>query len=1668
MRGFPRRPRRLSTVVVAAVTLGLAGPVVLGTSAAEAATCPCSIFASTATPATPAEPDAAAVEVGVKFRSDVDGQVTALRFYKGTGNTGTHIGHLWDAAGTPLATATFASETATGWQQVNLSSPVSIAANTTYLASYYAPNGRYSADGGAFATAGIDNAPLHALRDGVDGGNGLYRYGTGGGFPTDTFQSTNYWVDVVFQPSGPDTTPPTVTSTSPVSGATGVATSANVTATFSEPVQSSTVQVQLTAAGGGAVAGSTSYDSASKTATFTPTSALSTSTGYTAAVSGAADASGNVMNPFSWSFTTGTASGSGCPCTIWPNTTTPGTASSSDSSSVELGVKFRSNVAGFVTGIRFYKGTANTGTHVGTLWSGTGTKLSSATFSGESGSGWQTVNLPSPVAITANTTYVASYFAPVGRYAVTNNGFASAVTRGPLTALANSTSANGVYRYGGGGVFPTNTFQASNYWVDVVFDTSAADTTPPTVTGRTPAPNATGVATTTSVTATFSEQVSPASIAFTLTGPGGAVPAGVGYDSASMTATLSPTSALAANTTYTASVSGAQDAAGNTMAPVSWSFTTGGTSPPPLDSGPGGPVLVVKNPSSSDSQFTPFTAEVLRAEGLNEFTTTSLSTVTAATLANFDVVILGRTPLTAAQISMFSTWVNGGGNLIAFRPAAGLASLLGLTSAAGTQADKYLQVDTTQAPGAGITPQVIQYHGTADNYTLAGARAVATLFSSATASTPNPAVTIRSVGTNGGEAAAFTFDLAQSLVYTRQGNPAWEGQERDGVSPVRSDDMYFGGTAAPDYVDLNKVAIPQADEQQRLLANLVEQMNANRKPLPRFWYFPRSLKAVVVSTGDDHANGGTATRFNEYASLSPAGCSVTNWDCLRKTSYVYPNAPLTNAQASSFTSQGFEVGLHPQNNCTDYTAASLETAYATQLAQWAQKYSGIPVPTTNRFHCMPETDYAGQPTTELAHGIRFDTNYYYWPGDPTLYPDWLKNRPGFMTGSGMPMRFSTKAGGLLDVYQATTQMTDESGQSYPFTPDTLLDNALGSLGYYGAFTVNLHTDNGTTPEDDALLSSATSRGVPMVTSKQMLTWLDARNSSSFSAISATGNTLAFTVNAAGGATGLTGMVPTAGSGGSSLSTLTRNGTAVAFTRTTIKGIEYAFFPAAAGSYVATYQAAAPLAQVAAVGADVATSDTVAVRWSTDKAATSQVVYGTSPASLTGRVTEGDRATKHEVELAGLAKGTRYYYRVVSTDQRGRQTVSPPPAAAPASFTVGVPDRTAPAVSAPAVAALPGGTATMSWRTNEPADSSVAYGTSAARLDQSAVDGGPAADHGVQLVDLRPGTRYYYRVVSADAVGNRSASAVRTFVTPANGVADDSLVAFRLGSGSGTAAQQTASGELALAPAGGSEFLQPQLPDSMSASAVAAGGSWQVMAGELRTDGARVQLRQAGGNSLSFAATFDPQSAQSVGWGSGSAGPSAVIATRSGGLAAVTTAADGRVTVQALPAGLAGAGHQFAIDRSGSTVTFRADGAVVARHQLAAGALTATVEDSRADGIQLAVDWIRLAPAVGSGTFTSRILDAQQMVTWRSATLQADRPAGTAVTLRVRTGSTATPDATWTGWRTVPASGAVGGNSRYLQYQLTLTGSAGATPVVSSVGFSNSGTPVREPGEARPK
>lgn len=278
---------------------------------------------------------------------------------------------------------------------------------------------------------------------------------------------------------------------------------------------------------------------------------------------------------------------------------------------------------------------------------------------------------------------------------------------------------------------------------------------------------------------------------------------------------------------------------------------------------------------------------------------------------------------------------------------------------------------------------------------------------------------------------------------TRQGNPAWAGDERDAQPPKRSDYLYYGnktGDVQPDWVNLSKVAIPQADEQQRLLANLIQHVSQARKPLPRFWYFPRGEKAVIIMTGDDHGNGGTSGTFDSFIDASPSGCSVANWDCVRGTSYVYPGTPIPSSQASAYQSQGFEIGLHINTSCTDFTPASLNDDYDAQIANWQSDFPGLNAPSTQRHHCIVWSDWSSAPSIQLAHGMRLDTSYYYWP------PSWANDVPGVFTGSAMPMRFvdNSTAGALIDVFQAVTQMTDESGQTYPFMVDTLLDRTLGT------------------------------------------------------------------------------------------------------------------------------------------------------------------------------------------------------------------------------------------------------------------------------------------------------------------------------------------------------------------------------------------------------------------------------------------------------------------------------------------------------------------------------------------------------------------------------------------------------------------------------------------------
>jgi hypothetical protein len=441
-----------------------------------------SLFNPGDTPGTVTVNDPNAVELGVKFQATTNGAITGIRFYKGPQNTGTHVGDLWSASGTLLATATFTKETASGWQEVDFSKAVAITAGTTYAASYHTNAGDYSADSNYFATAYTNvNGTLTVLASGSSGGDGVYAYSSSPAFPANSYNASNYWVDVVFDANGSAVTAnPDSGFTTPENTALSIPAAtllANDTDSAGYPLSISGVSNPTD--------GTVSYNSSSQTVSFVPTSGYVGPAGFTYSITdghgGAASA--NVSLTVDYPATAQSL--------LFPSST-PGTVTENDPSAVELGVKFQSSSNGTITGIRFYKGPQNTGTHVGDLWSASGTLLATATFTNETASGWQQVNFSDPVAVTAGTTYVASYHTNTGEYSADSNYFTTAYTNGDLTALASGSSGgDGVYTYSSSPAFPTNSYNASNYWVDVVFDANAPVVTANPVNGLSTTENST-------------------------------------------------------------------------------------------------------------------------------------------------------------------------------------------------------------------------------------------------------------------------------------------------------------------------------------------------------------------------------------------------------------------------------------------------------------------------------------------------------------------------------------------------------------------------------------------------------------------------------------------------------------------------------------------------------------------------------------------------------------------------------------------------------------------------------------------------------------------------------------------------------------------------------------------------------------------------------------------------------------------------------------------------------------------------------------------------------------------------------------------------------------------------------------------------------------------------
>ena len=406
------------------------------------------------------------------------------------------------------------------------------------------------------------------------------------------------------------------------------------------------------------------------------------------------------------------------------------------------------------------------------------------------------------------------------------------------------------------------------------------------------------------------------------------------------------------------------------------------------------------------------------------------------------------------------------------------------------------QIDTTRRqPGAGLVERddPVPRHRRPVHARRRAREPLATLYSSASTATTNPAVTLRSVGSAGGQAAAFTYDLARSVVYTRQGNPAWAGQERDGQLAVRSsasDDLLLPGLgrlsqgrdpagrrAAAAAGQPDRADEPRPDAAAALLVLPARREGRRRHDRRR----PRATTAPPASS--------TGTR-----SVSPPGCDVDDWECVRGTSYVYPNTPLSDAAAAAYEA----AGLRGRASTSTRTAPTGPRRRLDGLLRRPARPTSRPpsracaAPTTNRTHCITWSDWATQPKVEAAHGIRLDTNYYYWPAA------WVQNRPGLLHRLGhadalrRPRRLDDRRlpghdpddrrerHGLPAAHQhAARQRHRRARATTAPSPPTCTPTAR------------------THPGQQTIVNAALARGVPVVSARQMLTWLDGRNGSSF-------------------------------------------------------------------------------------------------------------------------------------------------------------------------------------------------------------------------------------------------------------------------------------------------------------------------------------------------------------------------------------------------------------------------------------------------------------------------------------------------------------------------------------------------------------------------------------------
>lgn len=570
------------------------------------------------------------------------------------------------------------------------------------------------------------------------------------------------------------------------------------------------------------------------------------------------------------------------------------------------------------------------------------------------------------------------------------------------------------------------------------------------------------------------------------------------------------------------------------------------------------PILVL----ATNAGFGTYTAEILKTEGFNEFQLDSLSDkkITKAYLEKFDLVILAETNVGASKKELLTSYVENGGNLIAFRPDKSLNELFGVDAAEGIINEGYIRINAGNIQPGRISESTLQFHGNADKYYVKNAEIIAEIFDENEIKSEFPGVVSNQFGN--GKTVAFLYNLPKSIVYTRQGNPEFADTEKDGIPGLRGLDLFTDG-----WVDTSKNTLNQADQQMALLSKCIENMSESIKPLPRFWYFPDTLKCVATLTNDGEYRG-EADFEPQFRDVDSMGAKMTL--------YILEVNKVSKEWVDKWTEKGHEIAGHPDDtweaNHPEWN--NMDSMLGIKIKEIKEKYQ-LPV-RTNVNHwfvwCGEDStgkpDFGAQAMLEEKNGIELDANYAHYDINSNQGENYL-GTPGYnqgnFTGSGLVMKYTNVKGETINVYQHFNAVYD---QQYNELHDPegfyncfkgLVDRSLNDE-IYSFVSIKSHNDEYYFSKEPLLkmLEYANSKNVPVWTAAKLLDFIKMKDEASFSDISWSDHKLSFTLNSKlKHSNGLTVMLP-ASYDGTKINEVVKNESTTPFTIKKVKGSDYAF------------------------------------------------------------------------------------------------------------------------------------------------------------------------------------------------------------------------------------------------------------------------------------------------------------------------------------------------------------------------------------------------------------------------------------------------------------------------------------------------------------------------------